>query len=41
MAPALPTSADVVKAVASDANSLGYVDRAAVDASVRIVYAIK
>jgi ABC-type phosphate transport system substrate-binding protein len=38
---ALPTSADVVKAVAADANSLGYVDRSAVDSSVKVVYEIK
>ena len=38
---ALPTSADVVKAVAADANSLGYVDRAALDSSVKVVYEIK
>ncbi len=38
---ALPTSADVVKAVAADANSLGYVDRAALDPSVKVVYEIK
>jgi ABC-type phosphate transport system substrate-binding protein len=38
---ALPTSADVVKAVAADANSLGYIDRTALDSSVKVVYEIK
>ena len=37
----LPTSADVVKAVASNPDSVGYVDRAAVDSSVKVVYEIK
>jgi ABC-type phosphate transport system substrate-binding protein len=38
---ALPSSADVVKAVAADANALGYIDRAALDPSVKVVYEIK
>jgi hypothetical protein len=37
----LPTSADVVKAVASDPNSIGYVDKSAVDSSVKIVYTVQ
>jgi ABC-type phosphate transport system substrate-binding protein len=36
----LPTSADVVKAVASDPNSIGYVDKTAVDPSVKVVYTV-
>jgi ABC-type phosphate transport system substrate-binding protein len=36
----LPTSADVVKAVAADPNAIGYVDKSAVDASVKIVYTV-
>jgi len=37
----LATSAEVVKAVAADPTSLGYVERTAVDPSVKIVYEIK
>jgi ABC-type phosphate transport system substrate-binding protein len=37
----LATSAEVVKAVAADPEALGYVDRAAVDSSVKVVYEIK
>jgi ABC-type phosphate transport system substrate-binding protein len=36
----LPSSADVVKAVAADPNAIGYVDKAAVDPSVKVVYAV-
>lgn len=34
----LSTSADVVKAVAADANAIGYVEKTAVDASVKVVF---
>jgi ABC-type phosphate transport system substrate-binding protein len=37
----LATSAEVVKAVAADPEAVGYVDRAAVDSSVKVVYEIK
>jgi|tagenome__1003787_1003787.scaffolds.fasta_scaffold19704861_2 ABC-type phosphate transport system substrate-binding protein len=37
----LPTSADVVKAVAADPNAIGYIDKAAVDSSVKIVYTVQ
>jgi ABC-type phosphate transport system substrate-binding protein len=37
----LPSSADVVKAVAADPNAIGYVEKAAVDASVKTVYEVK
>jgi ABC-type phosphate transport system substrate-binding protein len=37
----LASSADVVKAVAADPNAIGYVDKAAVDGSVKIVYEVK
>jgi len=37
----LPTSADVVKAVATDPNSIGYVDKSAVDASVKVILEAK
>ena len=37
----LATGAEVVKAVASNSDSLGYVDRSAVDPSVKVVYEIK
>jgi ABC-type phosphate transport system substrate-binding protein len=37
----LPTSADVVKAVASDPSAIGYIDKAAVDSSVKIVYTVQ
>jgi ABC-type phosphate transport system substrate-binding protein len=36
----LPTSADVVKAVAADPNSIGYIDKSAVDSSVKVVYTV-
>src|ERR1700753_707842 len=36
----LPSSADVVKAVAEDPNSIGYVDKSAVDSTVKVVYAV-
>src|SRR5262249_44307542 len=36
----LPTSADVVKAVAADPNAIGYVDKSAVDSSVKVVYTV-
>jgi ABC-type phosphate transport system substrate-binding protein len=37
----LASSADVVKAVAADPNAIGYVDKAAVDGSVKVVYEVK
>jgi ABC-type phosphate transport system substrate-binding protein len=37
----LPSSADVVKAVAADTNLIGYVEKSAVDASVKVVYEVK
>lgn len=37
----LPTSSDVVKAVAADPEAVGYVDKGAVDGSVKVVYEIK
>jgi ABC-type phosphate transport system substrate-binding protein len=37
----LATSAEVVKAVAADPEALGYVDRGAVDSSVKVVYELK
>ena len=37
----LPSSADVVKAVASDPNSIGYVDKSAIDSSVKVVFAVQ
>jgi ABC-type phosphate transport system substrate-binding protein len=36
----LPTSADVVKAIAADPNAIGYIERTAVDASVKVVYTV-
>jgi ABC-type phosphate transport system substrate-binding protein len=36
----LPTSADVVKAVAADPNAIGYIDKAAMDPSVKVVYTV-
>src|ERR1700742_803693 len=36
----LPSSADVVKAVAADPNAIGYVDKSAVDSSVKVVYSV-
>ena len=38
---ALPSNAEVVKAVAADPNAIGYVDKAAVEPSVKIVYEVK
>jgi ABC-type phosphate transport system substrate-binding protein len=38
---ALPSSADVVKAVAADPNAIGYVERAAVDDTVKVVLEVK
>jgi ABC-type phosphate transport system substrate-binding protein len=35
------TNADVVKAVGSDAKAIGYVDKAAVNSSVKVVYEAK
>jgi ABC-type phosphate transport system substrate-binding protein len=37
----LPSSADVVKAVASDPNSIGYVDKSAIDPSVKVVFTVQ
>ena len=37
----LPSSAEVVKAVAADSNAIGYVDKTAVDGSVKVVYEVK
>ena len=37
----LPSSADVVKAVGADANAIGYVEKSAVDASVKVVFEVK
>jgi ABC-type phosphate transport system substrate-binding protein len=37
----LPASADVVKAVASDPNSIGYVDKSAIDPSVKVVFTVQ
>lgn len=37
----LASSADVVKAVAGDPNAIGYIDKAAVDGSVKVVYEVK
>ena len=37
----LPSSAAVVKAVAADPNAIGYVEKSAVDASVKVVYEVK
>ena len=36
----LPTSADVVKAVAADPNAIGYIDKSAVDSTVKVVYSV-
>jgi ABC-type phosphate transport system substrate-binding protein len=36
----LPTSADVVKAVAADPNSIGYIEKSAVDPTVKVVYTV-
>ena len=37
----LPSSAEVVKAVAADPNAIGYVDKASIDGSVKVVYEVK
>ena len=37
----LASSADVVKAVAADPNTIGYVEKGAVDASVKVVFEVK
>ena len=37
----LASSADVVKAVAADPNAIGYVDKSAADATVKIVHEVK
>jgi len=37
----LPSSADVVKAVAADPNSIGYVEKSAVDPTVKVVYTVQ
>jgi len=37
----MATSAEVVKAVAADPNAIGYVDRASVDGTVKVVYDVK
>jgi ABC-type phosphate transport system substrate-binding protein len=36
----LPTSAEVVKVVAADPEAIGYIDKSAVDSSVKIVYTV-
>ena len=36
----LPSSAEVVKAVAADPNAIGYIDKAAVDSTVKVVYSV-
>lgn len=37
----LATSSEVVKAVAADPNAIGYIDKASVDGTVKVVYDIK
>jgi ABC-type phosphate transport system substrate-binding protein len=37
----LPSSAEVVKAVAADPNAIGYIEKGAADSSVKIVYEVK
>ena len=37
----MASSADVVKAVAADPGAIGYIDKAAVDDSVKVVYEVK
>ncbi len=37
----MASSADVVKAVAADSNAIGYVDKTAVDGTVKVVYEVK
>jgi ABC-type phosphate transport system substrate-binding protein len=36
----LPSSADVVKAVAADPDAIGYVEKSAIDSTVKIVYTV-
>jgi ABC-type phosphate transport system substrate-binding protein len=36
----LPANSDVVKAVAADPSAIGYVDKSAIDPSVKIVYVV-
>lgn len=38
---ALSSDDEVVKAVAADPNAIGYVDKSAVDAAVKVVYEVK
>lgn len=38
---ALPSNADVVKAVAADPNAIGYVEKSAVDDTVKVVLEVK
>ena len=37
----LASNADVVKAVSADPNAIGYIDKTAVDGSVKVVYEVK
>jgi ABC-type phosphate transport system substrate-binding protein len=37
----LPSSAEVVKAIAADPNAIGYVEKTAVDGTVKVVYEVK
>ena len=37
----LPSSAEVVKAVAADPNAIGYIDKTAIDPTVKVVYEVK
>ncbi len=37
----LASNADVVKAVAADPSAIGYVDKSALDSSVKVVYEVK
>lgn len=37
----MTSTADVVKAVAADPNAIGYVERSAVDPSVKVIYEVK
>jgi len=37
----LRSNEEVVKAVAADPNSIGYIDKASVDSSVKVVYEVK
>jgi len=36
----LPSSAEVVKAVAADPNAIGYIDKSAVNSTVKVVYSV-